>query len=54
MVVSSSMSSEETKKIGLKSLINKRRRDFRMNTMVKILQNEELHLLSLVVEYFTP
>ena len=42
--------SEETENIGLESLV-KRRKDFRMNTMIKILQNKELH--PSLVEYFT-
>ena len=42
--------SEETEKIGLEPLV-KRRKDFKMNTMIKILQNEELQ--PSLVEYFT-
>ena len=34
--------SEETGKLGLESLV-KISKDFRMNTMIKLLQNEELH-----------
>ena len=41
---------EETEKIGLESLVE-RRKNFRMNTMIKILLNEELHRS--LVEYFT-
>ena len=48
-MVSNSMS-KETEKNGLESLV-KRGKDFRMNTMIKMLQNEELH--PSLVEYFT-
>ena len=36
--------SEETEEIGLESLV-KRRKDFRINSMIKIFQNKELTLL---------
>ena len=42
--------SEETEEIGLESLV-KRRKDFRINSMIKIFQNKELH--PSLVEYFT-